>query len=67
MNTLNFYQREIIQITGCQPDQAQEIEDYMRNMIFGGNLEHVKCTEFSEAAHEAFYLLNLSLLEIELN
>lgn len=65
MSSLSFYQREIVQITGCQPDQAQEIEDYMRNMIFDGNLGQVKCSEFSRGAIEAFHMVNLLPLDIQ--
>jgi hypothetical protein len=67
MNYLNFYQREIVQITGCQPEQAQEIEDYMINMIFGYNLGVVKCSEFSKGAKEAYRNIKLSLSHTQSN
>lgn len=67
MNYLNSYQRDIILITHCKPEDAQEIEDYMRNWIFGNNLGQVKCSEFSKAAKKAYTAIKLSLSHIQSN
>ena len=54
METLTFYQREIIQITGCKPEDAEEIEDYMRNIIFHSTLDWESKAQFNKGARESY-------------
>jgi len=54
METLTFYQREIIQITGCKPEDAEEIEDYMRNIIFHSTLDWQSKAQFNKGARESY-------------
>jgi len=54
METLTFYQREIIQITGCKPEDAEGIEDYMRNIIFHSTLDWQSKAQFNKGARESY-------------
>lgn len=54
MKTLSAYQREIMQITGCSPEDAEEVEDYLRVVTFRNQqLGSQPCSRFSKASKEA--------------
>lgn len=54
MNNLNCYQSTIIKVTGCKPEDASEIEDYMRDIIFQSTLDWQSKEQFDKAAREAY-------------
>lgn len=54
MNSLNSYQTTITKVTGCKPEDAEEIEDYMRNIIFQSTLDWQSKEQFNQAAREAY-------------
>lgn len=54
MNSLTSYQRDIIEVTGCRPEDAEEIEDYMRNAIFHSTLDWQSRRQFNRAARMAY-------------
>lgn len=52
---MNYYQKSIQQVTGCSNSDAAEIEDYMRNVIFGGaTLDWQTKAQFNKAAKTAY-------------
>lgn len=51
---LNFYQKAIIEATGCHPEDAEITERYMRLYIVGGPLDALSKTDFKLCAVEAF-------------
>ena len=54
---LNHYQKSIIEATGCNPEDAAEIEDLMRNTIFHSTLDWQTKRQFNKGAREAKELL----------
>jgi len=54
MKTLNFYQKNIVSVTGCKPEDAEEIEDYMRNIIFHSTLDWQTKAQFNKGARESY-------------
>src|SRR5574343_209085 len=54
MISLTSYQRDIIEVTGCRPEDAEEIEDYMRNAIFHSTLDWQSRRQFNRAARMAY-------------
>jgi hypothetical protein len=53
MNYLNCYQSTIVKVTGCRPEEAEEIENYMRDVIFQSTLDWQSKEQFDRAAREA--------------
>lgn len=53
---LNSYQQSIVDDTGCEPDDAPEIEDIMREDILHSTLDWLDARQFKKAAREAFLL-----------
>jgi hypothetical protein len=51
---MNHYQKTIIEATGCEPDDAPIIEEYLSDIFKGYSLRIVKCSEFCEAAKKAY-------------
>lgn len=54
MKSLTTYQRDIIEATDCRPEDAEEIEDYMRNVIFHSTLDWQSRSQFNKAARMAY-------------
>lgn len=54
MKSLTAYQRDIIEATDCRPEDAEEIEDYMRNVIFHSTLDWQSRSQFNRAAKIAY-------------
>jgi hypothetical protein len=51
---MSFYSELIIKATGCQESDAEEIEDYMRDIIFHSTLDWQTRKQLEEAAKEAY-------------
>ena len=54
MKTLTAYQRDIIEITGCKPEEAEEIQDYMQTADFQNSLGEMNFRQFSKEARAAY-------------
>jgi len=54
MKTITAYQKDIIEITGCKPEDAEEIEDYMRNIYFHSTLDWQSKALFKKGAKESY-------------
>ena len=55
MKTLSNYQKCIIACTGCNINDAAEVEDYMRNIVLGGAcLDGLIEYKFNEVAQIAY-------------
>jgi len=52
-----FYQRLIIEITGCRPQNAPEIEELMRSEC--PTLNHLSTAEFAALACDAYEAMQL--------
>jgi hypothetical protein len=52
------YQRLIIEVTGCRPEQAPEVEEFMRSEQ--PTLSHLDQAEFAALARDAFEAMKLS-------
>lgn len=50
----SFYQQSIIDLIGCSDKDAEEIEDYMRNVIFHSTLDWQTKQQFNKAAKTAW-------------
>jgi hypothetical protein len=53
-----FYQRLIIEITGCRPQSATEVEELMRSEC--PTLNHLGTTEFAALARDAYEAIQLA-------
>ena len=51
---MNHYQKLIIAVTGCNEQDAAEIEDYMRHVIFHSTLDWQTKAQFNKAAKTAW-------------
>lgn len=54
MKNLSIYQKSIIEATKCSPDDAAEIEDYMRNIYFHSTLDWQSKAQFNKGARESY-------------
>jgi len=54
MKTLNYYQKSIVEITKCNPEDAEEIENYMRDIIFHSTLDWQSKAQFNKGAKTAY-------------
>ncbi len=61
---LDFYSQIIVDITGCEPKDADEVQDIMRNEIFHSTLDWQTRAEFKRGAKEALIIL-LAMRKIE--
>ncbi len=50
---MSFYEELIISATKCKPEDAEEIEDYMRDIIFHGTLDWQDKFMLETAANQA--------------
>jgi len=50
---MNYYQKRIIEITGCNLKEAEDLEDIMRHTLFQGTLDGVYPEQFEQAARDA--------------
>jgi len=48
------YKESIIEVTGCNAEDAEEIEDYMRNIIFHSTLDWQTKAQFNKGAKDAY-------------
>ena len=55
---MNYYQQQIINATKCDPMDAAEIEDIMRDIIFHSTLDWQTKAQFNKGAREAKELLD---------
>lgn len=51
---MTFYEELIIASTGCAPEDAEEIEDYMRDTIFHSTLDWQDKFMLETAANQAY-------------
>lgn len=51
---MNYYQESIIKATKCSPDDAGEIESYMRDIIFHSTLDWQTRAQFVKGARDAW-------------
>ena len=54
MSSLSYYQENIINVTGCKPEDAEEIENYMRDVIFHSTLDWQSKAQFNKGAKTAY-------------
>ena len=54
---MSAYSKDIVEILGCAPHDAEMIEDIMRNEIFHSTLDWQTAAEFSSGAKRAWRLL----------
>ena len=55
---LNHYQQAIVKATKCKPEDAAEIEDLMRDVIFHSTLDWQTKKQFNKSAREAKEVLD---------
>ena len=55
MKRLSPYQQDIVAATGCDADDAERIEDIMRNHIVHSTLDWLGPAEFAAAARAAHH------------
>ena len=55
---LNHYQQAIVKATKCKPEDAAEIEDLMRDVIFHSTLDWQTKAQFNKGAREAKEVLD---------
>ena len=55
---LNHYQQAIVKATKCKPEDAAEIEDLMRGVIFHSTLDWQTKAQFNNGARQAKELLD---------
>ena len=48
------YREQIIEVTGCDPLDAEVIEDYMRNIYFHSTLDWQSKAQFNKGARESY-------------
>ena len=48
------YKEMIINATNCNPNDAEEIEDYMRNIYFHSTLDWQGKAQFNKGARESY-------------
>ena len=48
------YKESIIEVTGCNPKDADEIEEYMRNIYFHSTLDWQSKAQFNKGARESY-------------
>jgi len=53
-NSIPTYQKSIIEITGCNKEDAAEVEDYMRNTYFHSTLDWQSKAQFNKGARESY-------------
>lgn len=53
MDKLTHYQQSILEITGCKPEEASEIEEIMRETILHSTLDWLSKEQFKKTALEA--------------
>jgi hypothetical protein len=51
---MKTYQESIIEATGCTPEDAIEIEDYMRHIYFHSTLDWQSKALFNKGARESY-------------
>jgi hypothetical protein len=51
---MNSYQKSIIEVTGCDPKDAEEIEEYMRQVYFHSTLDWQTKEQFDKGAKESY-------------
>jgi len=52
---MTFYEKSIIQITGCSQNDVAKVEDYMRNIVLhGACLDGLSSSQFNKAAKTAY-------------
>ncbi len=54
MANLSIYQKSIIEATGCDPSDVEEIEDYMRHIYFHSTLDWQTRAQFNKGARESY-------------
>jgi hypothetical protein len=54
---MSYYSELIIKSTGCKPEEANEIEDTMRNTILHSTLDWLSKEQFKKTAIEAYELV----------
>lgn len=57
MSKQTWYQKCIIDATGCKPEDANAIEELMRHEIFHSTLDWQSKEQFDAGAKEAYELL----------
>lgn len=60
---MNYYQKSIIKILECSPEDAKQVEDLMRHEIFHSTLDWVSAKQFKRGAKQAFAVLKFSRTE----
>jgi len=55
---MSMYKDSIIKATGCEPEDAAEIENLMRDVIFHSTLDWQTKRQFNKGAREAMELLD---------
>lgn len=55
---MSYYHKLIIEATKCNPEDAAEIEDLMRNAIFHSSLDWQTKRQFNNGARKAKQLLD---------
>lgn len=50
---MNHYQKNIIRITGCKKEDAEEIENYKRDIVFHSTLDWQTKRQFNKGAKTA--------------
>lgn len=61
---LSGYQKMIVEATGCHIEDAQFIEENMRDYIVGGPLDGLSRIEFGKAARRAMVFMSENTLEV---
>lgn len=51
------YQKSIMQDTGCSAEEAAEVEDIMRDVVFHSTLDWQTREQFAEGARQAYEVL----------
>ena len=54
MKTYKSCKETIIEVTNCDPKDAEEIEDYMRNIYFHSTLDWQSKAQFNKGAKESY-------------
>lgn len=51
---MSFYEEQIIKATKCSQEDASEVEEYMRDVIFHSTLDWIPLPQFNKGAREAY-------------
>jgi hypothetical protein len=54
---MSAYEKDIIEVTGCSPDDAAMIEHIMREEVFHSTLDWQTAAQFNRAARKAAKIL----------